>query len=87
MAEACYRAWSITGKSVWRARAIDAAWWFMGKNDTGMVLYDPETGATCDGLMERSVNENRGAESTLAGIAALQIAALCSDTDLGAVTH
>ena len=87
MAQACYRAWSITGDSVWRRRAIDAASWFMGKNDTGMLLYDPETGATCDGLEERSVNENRGAESTLAGIAALQTAALCSTTDLGAVTH
>jgi hypothetical protein len=87
MADACYRAWSITGESLWRVRAIDAARWFMGKNDTGMVLYDPETGATCDGLEERSVNENRGAESTLAGIAALQTAALCSTTDLGAATY
>lgn len=87
MAHACYRAWSITGNSEWRSRAIDAASWFMGKNDSGMVLYDPDTGATCDGLEERSVNENRGAESTLAGIAALQTATLCSTTDLGAVTH
>ncbi len=87
MAQACYRAWSVTGDSAWRARAIDAAQWFMGNNDTGMVLYDRDTGATCDGLEERSVNENRGAESTLAGIAALQTGALCSTTDLGAVTH
>ena len=82
MAEACYRAWTITDEPVWRERALDAARWFMGRNDTGMVLYDSETGGTCDGLMERSVNENRGAESTLAGIAALQIAALCSTADL-----
>ena len=87
MAEACYRAWTITGKPVWRARAIDAARWFMGRNDIGMVLYDSETGGTCDGLMEHSVNENRGAESTLAGIAALQIAALCSTEDLGTAAY
>jgi hypothetical protein len=85
MAEACYRAWSITGDAAWKGRAVRAAQWFMGRNDPGMVLYDEATGGTCDGLEERSVNENRGAESTLAGLAALQIAALCSTMDLGAV--
>ena len=83
MAEACYLAWTITSQPVWRQRSLDAAWWFMGRNDNAMVLYDPETGGTCDGLTEQSVNENRGAESTLAGITALQIAALCSAEDLG----
>ena len=87
MAEACYRAWTITNKPVWRTRALDAARWFLGRNDTGMVLYDSETGGTCDGLMQHSVNENRGAESTLAGITALQIAALCSTEDLGTAAY
>lgn len=87
MAEACHRAWTITGHPVWRARALDAARWLVGRNDTGMVLYDSETGGTCDGLMRHSVNENRGAESTLAGIAALQIAAQCSTPDLGTATY
>jgi hypothetical protein len=77
MAEACYRAWTVTGDDAWRVRTIRAAQWLTGRNDTGSVLYDQETGATCDGLMEHSVNENRGAESTLAGIAALQFAAMC----------
>jgi len=85
MAEACYLAWTITSKPVWRTRALAAAQWFVGRNDNGMVLYDAETGGTCDGLTEHSVNENRGAESTLAGITALQIAALCSTEDLGTV--
>jgi hypothetical protein len=78
MAEACFRAWTVTGDAMWRVRAIRAAQWFIGRNDTGMVLYDRATGGTGDGLMERSVNQNRGAESTLAGIAALQIAAWCA---------
>ncbi|RPI24699.1 MAG: hypothetical protein EHM57_02430 [Actinobacteria bacterium] len=78
MAEACFRAWTVTGDGVWRMRAIRAVWWLLGRNDTGMVLYDRVTGATGDGLMEHSVNENQGAESTLAGIAALQIAAMCA---------
>ncbi|MFH1329206.1 MAG: glycosyltransferase [Actinomycetota bacterium] len=77
MADACYRAWTVTGDDVWRVRTIRAAEWLLGRNDTGRVLYDQETGGTCDGLMEHSVNENRGAESTLAGIAALQSAAMC----------
>lgn len=77
MADACFRAWSITGDPTWRTRAIDASRWLLGHNDTGMALYDPATGSTGDGLMEHSVNENRGAESTIAGIAALQVAALC----------
>ena len=40
-------------------------------------LYDASTGATCDGLKKDSVNENQGAESTLAGLAILQIAEGC----------
>jgi hypothetical protein len=77
MAEACHRAWTVTGDDAWRVRTIRAAQWLTGHNDTGLVLYDQETGATCDGLMEHAVNENRGAESTLAGIAVLQVAAMC----------
>ena len=79
MAEACYRAWTVTGNAVWRVRALRSAHWLMGHNDTGAVLYDASTGATCDGLKTDSVNENRGAESTLAGLAILQIAAACFD--------
>jgi len=78
MAEACHRAWSVTGDEAWRVRAVTAAMWFLGMNDTGMTLYDRATGGTGDGLMEGSVNENRGTESTLAGLAAMQIAALCT---------
>lgn len=77
MAEACHRAWTITGNPLWRLRALRSAHWLMGHNDTGAVLYDPATGATYDGLTMDSVNENRGAESTLAGLAILQIAAAC----------
>jgi hypothetical protein len=77
MADACARAWGVTGDPAWRLRAAGAAHWFIGRNDVGRALYDPDTGGTCDGLMKDSVNENRGAESTLAGIAALQSAIRC----------
>lgn len=79
MADACHRAWIITDDEVWRVRALRAGMWLMGLNDTGMALYDPGTGATFDGLQRESVNENRGGESTLAGIAVLQVATSCSD--------
>ena len=77
MAEACYRAWTVTGHSAWRVRALRSAQWLMGRNDTGAVLYEVATGATSDSLKKDSVNENQGAESTLAGLAILQIAAAC----------
>ena len=86
MADACHRAWVITGDAVWRVRALRAARWLLGSNDTGMTLYDPETGATCDGLESGSVNENRGAESTLAGIATLQVAIVCEANPLDVVS-
>lgn len=75
MADASYRAWLATGDDRWRGRAMRAAAWLVGLNDNGTVLYDEATGATRDGLMIASANENRGAESTIAGVGALQIAA------------
>jgi hypothetical protein len=75
MAAACARAWSLTAEPVWRELAHRAACWLLGANDTGAILYDAASGGTCDGLEEHGVNRNRGAESTIAGIAALQAAA------------
>jgi hypothetical protein len=40
--------------------------------DTGAVHYDGRTGAGYDGLEANGINENRGAESTLAALGALQ---------------
>lgn len=76
MADACHRAWRSTGDDIWRVRLLAASQWFMGRNVTGMVMYDVSTGATFDGLMERGMNQNQGAESTLSGLATLQVGAL-----------
>jgi hypothetical protein len=76
MAGACHRAWTMTGNPLWRAKALRSAHWLLGRNDTGVELYDIETGATCDGLQQKSVNRNQGAESTVAGLAVLQVASL-----------
>ncbi len=40
--------------------------WFYGENDGRQALADAERGSCCDGLTPEGVNENRGAESTIA---------------------
>jgi hypothetical protein len=75
MAEACARAHDVTGDEWFARRAALAAGWFLGENDMGVVLVDLETGGCCDGLEREGRNENQGAESTLAAIAAFQAAA------------
>ena len=87
MADACRRAWLVTGDAVWRPRALRAGRWLLGSNDAGLPLYAPDTGATFDGLEDGSVNENCGAESTLAGIATLQVAALWNTKPDEAMFH
>lgn len=72
MADACARAFSVTGEPRWAAATIRAAQWFLGANDGGHALLDPATGGGRDGLTANGVNENMGAESTLALITALQ---------------
>lgn len=72
MADACARAWRHTGDLRWRAGIEMAARWFLGANDVGALIYDERTGGSGDGLEASGVNENQGAESTLAGLAALQ---------------
>jgi glycosyltransferase involved in cell wall biosynthesis len=72
MADACARAFDVTGDAVWRERALLAAAWFLGRNDVGAPLYDVASGGCRDGLERDGVNGNEGAESTLALISALQ---------------
>ena len=40
--------------------------WFLGRNDLGQPLYDSSTGGCHDALHPDRVNQNQGAESTLA---------------------
>ena len=74
MADACRRAWALTGDGRWRDRIERTARWFAGANDAGIVLYDPRTGGCGDGLGPHYTNLNHGAESTLAALAVLQTA-------------
>ena len=72
IADACARAYALTGDRRWRD-GVGMAWgWFLGDNDTGVPMLDPQTGAGYDGLTREGRNENRGAESTLAMLSTFQ---------------
>jgi hypothetical protein len=72
LADACARAYDLTGDERWR-RAVAMAWaWFRGDNDARVAMTDPATGAGFDGLHRQSRNLNQGAESTLAALSTAQ---------------
>lgn len=62
---ACAKAWRATREPIWRERAMTAYEWYLGDNHLGLPLYDVTTGGCFDGLCQRGVNRNQGAESTL----------------------
>jgi hypothetical protein len=71
MISACVKAYRVTGEERWRK---DAHWifdWFLGRNDLGLPLYEPTSGGCYDGLHPTRVNQNQGAESTLAFLLSL----------------
>ena len=68
---ACLEAYRATSDLWWYEQAQRAFDWFIGWNDLGLELYSPETGGCRDGLHVDRVNENQGAESTLAFLLSL----------------
>lgn len=68
---ACLEAYRATSDLWWYEHAQRAFDWFMGWNDLGVELYTPSTGGCCDGLHVDRVNQNQGAESTLAFLISL----------------
>ena len=71
MVSACLEAYRITQEISWHREAHRAFEWFLGRNCLGMSLYDANTGGCFDGLHPGRVNQNQGAESTLAFLMAL----------------
>jgi len=65
-------AYQLTGEGRYRTAVERAYAWFLGQNDLGLDVADPERGASCDGLTPRGVNTNQGAESTLMWLIALE---------------
>ncbi len=66
LVEAELAAFNITSDPDHGARAQRAFEWFLGRNRLRLPLYDFATGGCSDGLGEKAVNANEGAESTLA---------------------
>ena len=71
LAEAHAEALTVTGRRVHGQRAVRAFEWFFGRNRLGVPVYDFATGGCHDGLGLESLNDNEGAESTLAFLQAL----------------
>ena len=72
LARAATRAFEATYDRSWIDVVELCARWFDGDNDAGLVMWDHRTGAGFDGLHADGVNENCGAESTLAAMATMQ---------------
>jgi len=63
--EVCAQAFSVTKEKKyldWAKKALD---WYYGKNILGTMMIDQYTGGVYDGLEEKGVNLNEGAESLL----------------------
>jgi len=80
MADACHRAYTVTGDAEWLAGIEMAARWFAGDNDAATPMWDPTTSGGYDGLHAWGPNLNQGAESTLALVSTLQHARHLSST-------
>jgi hypothetical protein len=80
LADACARAFELTGDTRWSDAVDLCAAWFFGRNDARTSLYDVGSGGCCDGLERDGRNENQGAESTLALVTTLQHSARLAGT-------
>ncbi len=72
MADACARAYEVTGEQSWLEGRDLAIQWFLGSNDIGTAMFDPLTGGGYDGLTATGPNLNQGAESTIAFLTTMQ---------------
>jgi hypothetical protein len=72
LADASARAAEVDPRDIWRTTVMAAMAWFDGDNDLGQPMWDPLTGGGFDGLHADRVNQNQGAESTLALLSTMQ---------------
>ncbi|MFI4861075.1 MAG: glycosyltransferase [Phycisphaerales bacterium JB063] len=69
--DASLEAARVTGESKWLDRAQRCIDWFLGDNDLGQMLYDPETGGCCDKLQPHGSDANQSARATCAWLLSL----------------
>ncbi len=62
-AMACLDALEATRDDFWLTEAQRAFNWYLGANDLGVEMLDPETGGVHDGLHVDRINRNQGSES------------------------
>ncbi len=74
LAEAARTAFADTRDGRWALLLARCEAWFEGDNDGHLPIRDPATGGAHDGLEDGSLNQNQGAESTLAWLATSQLA-------------
>jgi hypothetical protein len=72
LADACARAAEVDPREIWPDTVMAALAWFDGDNDLGQPMWNPLTGGGFDGLHADGVNQNQGAESTLALLSTMQ---------------
>ncbi len=84
LADACHRAYVVTGDEQWQHGVDLAIAWFAGDNDLGVVMWNPDNQGGYDGLTAIGPNLNQGAESTLALISTFQHATRETDCIAGA---
>jgi hypothetical protein len=72
LADACVRAFAVTGDWGWQLIVARCVSWFLGANDSATIMHDPDTGGGYDGLEVDGANQNEGAESTIAWLLTLQ---------------
>jgi glycosyltransferase involved in cell wall biosynthesis len=66
MMDALLEVYRLTGEEHWREDARCCFEWFLGRNDLQQAIADDATGACSDGLHPDGINQNQGAESSLA---------------------
>jgi hypothetical protein len=71
MVSACLEAFRVTGDKYWHNQASRAFDWFLGWNDLGLEAYSTSSGGCYDALHVDRINQNQGAESTLAFLLSL----------------
>lgn len=66
LVDVCVTAAGVLNDPAYQQVALNAWRWFYGANSEGLAVCDAATGGCHDGLGKNSVNNNQGAESTLA---------------------
>ncbi len=61
-----YQAYKVTRMHHYMEKMYSSYLWFLGDNELRLPLYDHETKGCYDGLQDAGINQNQGAESTLA---------------------